>query len=130
MDRHLGKYSNQLYAVLRLVVGLLFAMHGTQKLFGFPGSREPVALASLAGAAGVIEVVGGILIAIGLAAGYAAFICSGQMAVAYFLRHHSSEAFWPIQNRGELAVLYCFTFLYMASRGSGKWSVDSIFRRK
>jgi putative oxidoreductase len=105
-------------------------MHGAQKLLGFPGNQQPQPLVSVAGVAGVIELVGGIMIAVGFGAGYAAFICSGQMAVAYFWRHHSGQAFWPIQNRGELAVLYCFIFIYIASRGSGILSIDSIFGRK
>jgi putative oxidoreductase len=130
MERFLGNYSSHIYALLRIVSGALFAMHGTQKLFAWPGDRPAQQLASLAGVAGVIELVAGILIAIGLFAGYAAFIASGQMAVAYFYRHFSPQAFWPIVNMGELAVLYCFIFLYIASRGSGILSVDSMRKGK
>lgn len=128
MDRFLGKYSPHLYAILRFVAGILFAMHGTQKLFGWPGGGDTVELASLMGLAGIIEFVGGLMIAFGLLTGWAAFIASGEMAVAYF-KAHASEALWPILNQGELAVLYCFLFLYMASRGSGIWSIDAAMGR-
>jgi putative oxidoreductase len=128
MERFLGKYSPYIYALLRIVAGLMFAMHGSQKLFGVPGTRPPAPLASLAGVAGVIEFVAGLLIAIGLFGGYAAFIASGQMAVAFFYAHFSTAAPLPIVNQGELAVLYCFLFFYMASHGSGTWSVDSLRR--
>jgi putative oxidoreductase len=110
------------------VAGLMFAMHGTQKLFGFPGGGTPVALASLPGLAGIIELVAGLLIAIGFRTHIAAFIASGEMAFAYFMSHAPQGAF-PILNRGELAVLYCFLFLYMAAHGSGTWSVDGERRR-
>lgn len=129
MERYLGNYSSHLYALLRIIAGLVFALHGSQKLLGLPGNRPTVALTSLLGAAGVIELVGGLMIALGLFAGYAAFIASGQMAVAYFTRH-SPQSFWPILNGGELAVLYCFVFLYVASRGSGSWSLDSARKQK
>lgn len=128
MERFLGKYSPYLYALLRIVAGAMFAMHGTQKLFGWPGNKPTVPIASLMGAAGIIELVCGVLIAIGLLTGFAAFIASGEMAVAYFKQHAPMDT-WPILNQGELAVLYCFLFLYMASRGSGPLSVDSIVRR-
>jgi putative oxidoreductase len=129
MDRLLGKYSPYLYAVLRIVVGLMFAMHGSQKLFGVPGEGHPMPLASLMGAAGVIEFGCGILIAIGLFTSCAAFLASGEMAVAYFKQHAPNGAL-PILNRGELAVVYCFLFLYFAAHGSGLWSVDKLVRRK
>jgi putative oxidoreductase len=127
MERYVGKYEPQIYALLRIVAGLMFAMHGMQKLFGFPGNQPTVPIASLFGIAGVIELVCGILIAIGLFAGYAAFIASGEMAVAYFMAHFPRHPL-PIINQGEPAVLYCFLFLYIAFRGSGPLSVDS-FRR-
>ena len=126
MERLLGKYSELLYGILRIVAGLLFACHGAQKLFGmFGGSGEP---SSLMIAAGIIELFGGVLIALGLWAGYAAFITSGQMAVAYFMMH-ASGGFWPIVNRGELAALYCFLFLYIASKGSGRLSIETLVRK-
>jgi putative oxidoreductase len=129
MERILGKYSPQLYALLRIVAGLLFAMHGSQKLFGVPGENPPVELASIMGLAGIIEFVGGLLIALGLFASIAAFIASGQMAVAYFMAH-SPKGSLPILNQGELAVLFCFLFLYIAAQGSGIWSVDAARRRR
>jgi putative oxidoreductase len=128
MERILGKYSPQLYALLRIVAGLLFAMHGSQKLFGFPGDKAPVELASLMGLAGIIEFVGGLLIALGLFASIAAFISSGQMAAAYFMAHAPKDTL-PIINQGELAMLFCFLFLYIAAQGSGIWSVDAARRR-
>jgi putative oxidoreductase len=121
MERFLGRYAPQLFAIFRIVAGLMFAMHGTQKLFGWPGDR-PRATAMPQLIAGVIEVVAGPLIAIGLFASPLAFLASGLMAVAYFWRH-SPDGFWPIVNRGELAVVYCFLFLYIAANGPGVWSV-------
>jgi putative oxidoreductase len=127
MERRLGKFAPHLYALLRIVAGLLFACHGAQKLFGLfggvggtPGGTVP--LLSLMGLAGVIELVAGLLIALGLLTSFAAFIASGQMAFAYFMQHFP-RGFWPIQNDGELAVLYCFLFLYMAAHGDGVWSI-------
>lgn len=124
MDRWLGKDSEVLYAVMRVVVGLLFACHGAQKLFGVLGGQSQLSNPMLV-AAGVIEFLGGGLVALGLWAGYAAFVASGLMAVAYFMVH-ASNGFWPIVNKGELAVLYCFVFLYVASRGSGRLSVNAL----
>ena len=124
MTRWLDRYSDLTYAVMRLVVGLLFACHGAQKLFGVLGGASQLSNPMML-AAGVIEFAGGLLVGVGLWAGYAAFIASGQMAVAYF-KVHASGGFWPIVNKGELAVLYCFIFLFIASRGSGSWSVDAI----
>jgi putative oxidoreductase len=129
MERFLGKYSTCLYATLRIIAGLMFACHGSQKLFTWPGGNAPVPLASLMGFAGLVELIGGLLIAFGLLTSYAAFIASGQMAVAYFKAHAPQGAF-PILNRGELAVLYCFLFLYIAAHGSGGWSLDTIMGRK
>jgi putative oxidoreductase len=124
MQKVLGRYSPYFYALLRIVAGLAFAQHGAQKLFGVLGGTA-VELMSQRGLAGVIEFVGGILIAIGLFTSPIAFLASGQMAVAYF-QAHAPRAFWPIQNGGELAMLFCFVFLYFAATGSGKLSVDSI----
>jgi putative oxidoreductase len=128
MERILGKYSPQLYALLRIVAGLLFAMHGTQKLFGFPGEKSAMELPPLMYFAGIVEFVGGILIALGLFASIAAFIASGQMAVAYFMAH-APKASLPILNQGELSVLFCFLFLYIAAHGSGIWSIDAARRK-
>ncbi len=127
MERWLGKYSENSYVLMRLVFGMLFACHGAQKLFGLFGGRD-ISSDPLLVTAGVIEFFGGSLIFLGLLAGYAAFIASGQMAVAYFMAH-SPEGFWPIANNGELAVLYCFAFLYIASRGSGQLSVDMLLKK-
>jgi len=127
MERVLGRFSPQLYALMRIVVGLLFACHGAQKLFGMFGVQH-MPLASQMGLAGVIEFFGGLLIAIGFLAGTAAFIASGEMAAAYFKMHFPRGGV-PIQNGGELAVLYCFVFLFIASRGAGIWGVDRASRR-
>lgn len=117
----LGRYAGIAYALLRIVAGLLFAVHGAQKLFGFLGGQQ-APLGSLFGMAGLIEFFGGLLIAIGLFASWAAFIAGGEMAVAYFMAH-AKDSFWPILNKGELAVVYCFLFLYIACRGAGDFSV-------
>lgn len=118
----LSRIEPHAYALLRIVAGLLFVFHGLQKIFGMHGGQS-VELMSRFGAAGVIELIGGTLIMIGLFAAPVAFICSGEMAAAYFLAHYP-QAFWPIQNAGELAALYCFVFLYISTRGAGIWSVD------
>jgi putative oxidoreductase len=122
MDAILGRFAPQIYALLRIAAGLLFACHGAQKLLGiFGGQRVP--LMSQLGLAGAIELGGGILIALGLLASVIAFIASGEMAVAYF-QAHAPRGTFPIQNQGELAVLYCFLFLYVAARGNGIWSLQ------
>lgn len=123
----LGKYSPYIYAILRIVAGLLFLIHGTQKLFSWP-LAAPMPLSGLTTVAAIVELVAGLMILLGLFAGIAAFIASGEMAVAYFMVHQPMGAL-PIQNQGELAVLYCFIFLYIAARGSGVWSVDSMITR-
>ena len=122
MERVLGRFGPQLYALMRIVVALLFACHGAQKLFGVLGGHQ-VALASKFGVAGIIEFFGGLLIAVGFFTATAAFIASGEMAYAYFTQHMPRHGF-PIQNGGELSVLYCFVFLYIASRGVGMWGID------
>jgi putative oxidoreductase len=134
MHTVLGRHSDVSYALLRVVAGLLFACHGAQKLLGaFGGAHgEPgatVPLVSLMGLAGIVELFGGLLVALGLFAGPAAFLCSGQMAFAYFMAH-APQGFWPILNKGELAVLFCFAFLYVATRGSGAYSLDSLFWKR
>lgn len=123
MDRFLGNYSPHLFAVLRIVAGLMFAMHGSQKLFGWPGDGNTVELVSLMGLAGIIEFFGGLMIAFGLFASWAAFIASGQMAAAFFMAH-APQGWNPVMNEGEKAVLYCFLFLYIAAHGAGIWSFD------
>lgn len=119
MPRLPERYSDLAYFLLRVVSGLLFAQHGAQKLFGVLGGK-PVEWLSIYGLAGVIELAGGVMIALGLFTSWVAFVCAGQMAVAYFWRHQP-RAFWPVQNGGELAALYCFVFLYVATRGGGRW---------
>ncbi len=128
----LGRFEPQAYALMRIIAGFLFIWHGTVKLLGFPpmpnaGASQGLSLLMATG--GIIEIVGGLMIMTGLFAAIAAFISSGTMAVAYFGWHFSMQAFLPIQNRGELAALYCFVFLYIAARGSGIWSLDSLLRR-
>ena len=123
MERWLGRYSNFFYALMRFFAGALFACHGAQKLFGVLGGTKQTD--TLMQIAGVIEFGGGILIAVGLFASFAAFIAAGEMAVAYF-KQHAPGGLWPIINRGELAVLFCFVFLFIASRGSGILSIDAL----
>ena len=125
MDRFLAGYARHAYALLRIIVGLLFFCHGAQKVFGLFGGigGAPVPLASLFGVAGVLELILGALVTVGWLAGYAAFLASGEMAAAYFIGHFP-HGFWPIQNKGEEAVFYCFVFLYMATQGAGIWSID------
>jgi putative oxidoreductase len=123
MQVMLAPFAPYVYAILRIVVGLLFLCHGAQKLFGWFGG-QPVGHPSLLGLAGILEVVLGFLVVIGFLTSYAAFIASGEMAVAYFKSHHP-RAFWPIENQGEVAVLFCFIFLWIATRGGGAWSVDA-----
>ena len=125
----LGALAGTFYSLLRIVAGFLFACHGAQKLFGWLGEDNVPPLLSLRGVAGVIEFFGGTLIAVGLATSPVAFLASGQMAVAYFLRH-APDGFWPILNGGELAALYCFLFLYFSARGSGPLSLDAVLGRK
>ena len=129
MERFLGKYSTCLYATLRIIAGLMFALHGSQKLLAWPGGNAAVPLASQMGFAGLVELIGGLLIAFGFLTSYAAFIASGEMAVAYF-KAHAPQGALPLLNRGELAVLYCFLFLYIASQGAGGWSLDAMMGRK
>jgi putative oxidoreductase len=111
------------YALLRIVTGFLFLWHGMQKLVGFPEPMPPGVPAFIIWVAGPIELFGGILVMIGLFTRPAAFLCSGQMAFAYWMGH-GTHALLPVVNKGELAVLYCFVFLFIAARGAGIWSVD------
>lgn len=129
MQRILGRYTEYLYAILRIVVGLLFLLHATQKFLVYPplppGSPSMDHLPTIAVVGGVIELVCGFLILVGFFASIAAFIASGEMAVAYFLGHFPN-GFWPHTNMGEPAVLFCFVFLYIAAKGSGLLSIDSL----
>jgi putative oxidoreductase len=127
MGSVLARLEGVAYAALRIVAGFLFWVHGLQKLFGLFGGRE-VELASRLGAAGLIETIAGTLIMIGLWTVPAAFIASGEMAFAYFLAHLPRGP-WPVQNAGEPAVLLCFIFLFIATRGAGRISVDALLGR-
>lgn len=123
-----AKLENFSLSILRIVAGFTFSLHGFQKMLGmFGGSRVP--LLSLLSLAGVLELCGGILILVGLFTRPTALVLSGHMAVAYF-RVHAPQGFWPVVNRGELAVLYCFLFLYFVFRGPGVLSLDRFVRRK
>jgi putative oxidoreductase len=123
MERFLGRYSSYIYALLRIVAGLLLFMHGTQKVFGWP-LKLPMAADTMMTAVGIFEIVAGLLIMIGLFASIPAFIASGMLAVGYFMVHQPMGT-WPIQNNGEPAVLLCFIFLFIAARGSGPLSIDA-----
>lgn len=116
------RFAPYFLSMMRAVFGLLFLFHGLQKLFGIAGGQT-VPLATIYGAAGIIELLAGALIAIGWLTRPAAFLASGQMAVAYFMAHQPKGG-WPIQNGGELPALYCFAFLYIAARGPGPISLD------
>jgi len=124
----LSRFSAQIYGLLRIVSGFMFAMHGAQKLFGWP-SGEPMTGVPLMLVAGIIEFVGGLMIGLGFGTRIAAFIASGEMAAAYFMVH-AKDSFYPLVNHGELAVVYCFLFLYIAATGSGKLSIGGAMRRK
>ncbi|MCH9647845.1 MAG: DoxX family protein [Deltaproteobacteria bacterium] len=121
MKNVLGNWQSQTYALLRMVAGFMFMCHGLQKVFGILGGTR-ADFTSLGGAAGIIELVAGALILVGFQTSLAAFLSSGTMAVAYFIAHQGQGAL-PIQNGGELAVLYCFVFLFLAARGDGIWSL-------
>ena len=118
------RWAPHLLSVLRIVTAFFFMAHGAQKLLGFPAPMSsPPALLSLIGLAGALELVGGLLLLVGLFTRPVAFILSGEMAFAYFMAH-AGQGFWPLLNRGELAALYCFVFLYLAAAGGGPWSLD------
>jgi len=121
--KFLENYLEQIYALFRMVCGFLFLWHGSQKFFSFP-VEFPMSLKPLLMAAGTIELLGGILIMLGLWTRPSAFICSGTMAVAYWMVHFPKDIF-PIANGGELAIMFCFGFLLIAARGAGIWSIDA-----
>jgi putative oxidoreductase len=125
-----ARWAPYLQSVLRIVVAFLYLAHGTQKLLGFPAAepRPGVPLVSLLGAASVIEIVGGTLLLLGLFTRPVAFVASGELAVAYF-KAHAPRGFWPLLNGGEVAVLFCFIWLYLAAAGAGPWSLDALRRR-
>lgn len=117
------RFGGETYALMRIVTGFLFLWHGSQKLFGFP-QAAPEAPAFILYVAGPIEFIGGILVAVGLFTRWAAFLCSGLMASAYWMAHGTKHIF-PLLNGGELAVLYCFVFLFISAHGAGRWSMDA-----
>jgi putative oxidoreductase len=134
LDSLHNKWTPRLLSVLRFIAGFLITAHGAQKLFGvlvppdMPAMPGTFSLFSIIGVAGVIEFFGGLLVLLGLFTRPAAFILSGMLAVAYFMAH-APGGFWPIMNHGELAVIYCFVFLYLAAAGGGEWSLDRLLRR-
>jgi putative oxidoreductase len=121
-------WAPRLLSILRIVAALIFMEHGTQKLLGFPVAEEPgPALFSLSGIAGILELIGGALLVLGLFTRPVAFILSGEMAVAYWLAHAPRD-FFPVNNGGDAAILYCFVFLYLFAAGGGPWSLDAWLR--
>ena len=133
LDPARERWTDLFLAILRVVAALILMQHGSQKLFhlppsGAPGPVAPLLLMSQTGLAGILEFFGGMLLLLGLLTRPVAFILSGEMAVAYF-QVHAPRAFLPIVNRGELAVILCFVFLYLAFAGGGGWSVDGVMRR-
>ncbi|MBC7909990.1 MAG: DoxX family protein [Pyrinomonadaceae bacterium] len=130
-DSFQTKWTPRILSVLRIVSALLMTQHGAQKLFGVLATRPgpTPALLSMSGIAGVLEFFGGLLLLIGLFTRPVAFILSGLLAVAYFMAH-APQGFWPIINKGELAALYSFVFLYLAVAGGGEWSLDRLWQRR
>ena len=131
MDQMLAKYQPTALSLLRIFAGLLFLQYGVAKLFKWPPVPmfEKVEWLSLYGAAGTIELIGGILLVLGLFTRPVAFIASGEMAFAYFMSH-APRGFFPVLNHGDLAILFCFVFLYLACAGGGPYSLDAIVRKK
>jgi putative oxidoreductase len=127
----LSRWQPQLLAILRIIVALLFIEHALIKLFGFPPGGMPgqQPLGTLLGVAGIVELVLGLLVLVGLFTRIAAFLASGEMAIAYFT-YHAPKGFWPAVNMGEAAILFCFVFLYIAAAGPGGWSIDRARLRK
>jgi putative oxidoreductase len=123
-------WAPRMLAILRIVAALIFMEHGTQKLLGFPPSDRPAPeLLSLSGVAGVLELFGGALLVLGLFTRPVAFVLAGEMAFAYWLAH-APDSFFPVNNGGDAAILYCFVFLYLAVAGSGAWSLDNLRRER
>ena len=136
-DSFQSSWSPRILSILRIVAGFLLMQHGLQKVFGVlvptpapgaPSSHGTFSLVSLMGVAGILELFGGLLILLGLFTRPVAFILSGLLATAYFMSH-APGGFWPILNRGELAAIYSFVFLYMAAAGGGEWSLDNLLGR-
>ena len=129
MTARIAPYQPYALAILRIAAALLFFEHGTSRLFGFPSPLPTPALFTLYWFAGAIELVGGALVGLGLFTRLTALIMSGEMAFAYFLSH-APRGFFPILNRGDGAVLFCFVFFYLVFAGAGAWSLDGLIRRK
>jgi putative oxidoreductase len=125
-----ARWAPYLQSVLRIVVAFLYICHGTEKLVGLPSAepRPGVPLVSLLGLASGLEIIGGVLLLVGVFTRPIAFLLSGEMAVAYFMVH-ARQGFWPLTNRGEPAVLFCFVWLYLAAAGAGPWSLDAWRKR-
>lgn len=125
-----AKWTPQILAIMRIVVALLFLEHGLMKLFQFPAPAQglPYPLPAILLVAGAIEVSAGLMIAAGFYSRVAAFIASGEMAAAYWMAH-APQGFWPAMNMGELAIMFCFVFLYIAFAGPGSWALDNIRRQ-
>ena len=128
LESWLTRFAPLALSLLRVMAGLIFLAHGTMKLVGFPTAESVPPLTSLSGIAGIFELVGGVLITLGLFTRPAAFICSGAMAAAYFIAHAPRD-FFPVNNGGDAAILYCFVFLYFVFAGPGPVSLDRILRR-
>jgi putative oxidoreductase len=130
MDETVAAWKPQALSVFRIIAGLMIIEHGMGKLLGFPAfpAYANVQPFSLIGAAGFIELIGGALLILGLWTQPAAFILSGEMAVAYFMSH-APKGFFPLVNGGSLAIIYCFAFLYLATAGAGPWSVDATMKK-
>jgi len=124
MPKFMHRFERETYALMRIVVGFLFLWHGVQKLFGYPSGMPPGVPGFIIWVGGPIELFGGLFVMLGLFTRWAAFIASGMMAFAYWMGH-GTHALLPIVNQGELAVVYCFAFLFIAARGPGIWSVDA-----
>ena len=125
----LKPYAAQLLSVLRIMSGLLLLQHGTTKYLSVPpGPMNNASPMTMGGAAGIFELVGGVMLVLGFFTRPVAFVLSGVMAIAYFYAH-APRGFYPILNGGELAVFYCFVFLYLAAAGGGAWSVDRMMKR-
>ncbi len=129
MNEFWTNWQPKILSILRFIVGFLFLWHGSQKLFGFPPQDKGGELSALMAVAGSLEFFGGLLILVGLFTRWTAFTLSGLMAVAYFMAH-GTNAFLPIVNKGEPAVVYCFVFLYLFFAGGGEWSLDNLLRKK
>jgi len=126
MQRYLGRYEATAYTLLRVVLAFLYWSHGPKWLFGWFGGR-PIELTPMLTVAGVLESVGGILIAVGLLTSWVAFLACGEMAVAYYIAHIPRGGWMPIMNGGEITVALCFGFLYIATRGGGPYSLDALW---